>query len=153
MSRSLVFLFLVCIVGSAIVVGPLGTDATRTSAGESADVTVEFVPEDNVTLERGKFGSGRYHVDAPPAVVHVENVTGTPILRYVVDIPGEWLTASSRYGLGGREGRLSMRPSPVTISPAVIDQERYEAIVSVWVRTGTRERDIVQRRVTVEVES
>jgi len=153
MSRSLVLLFLVCIVGSAIAVGPLGTDATRTSAAEHADVTVESIPEDDITLERGQFGSGRYHIDAPPAVVRVENVTGTPILRYVIDIPGEWLTASSRYGLGGREGRISMRPSPVTVSPDAIDQERYEAIVSVWVRTGTHERDIVQRRVTVEVES
>jgi len=153
MQRSLVLISLLLVATAAVAVGPLGAGASQPTVTERANVTVESLPDDTITLERGRFGSGRYHIDAPPAVVSVENVAGTPILRYVIDVPGLWLTATSRYGLGGRDGRLEMRASPVTVSPDSIDRDRYEATVAVWVRTGTYERDIVQRHVVVEVSS
>lgn len=153
MTRGLVVSFVLFVAVAAVVVGPLGLGSQATHAPDSASVTLESAPTDTITLERGRFGSGRYHIEAPPAVVTVGDVTGTPTLRYVVDIPDAWLTVTSRYELSGREGRLRMGVSPTTVSPERIDQESYDAIVAVWLRTGDRERDIVQRRVTVEVRS
>ena len=153
MTRGLVVSFVLFVAIAAVAAGPLGVVSQDTHSPDSASVTLESAPTDTITLERGRFGSGRYHIEAPRAVVTVGDVAGTPTLRYVVDIPDAWLTVTSRYELAGRAGRLRMEVSPTTVSPDRIDQNSYDAIVAVWLRTGDRERDIVQRRVTVEVRS
>ncbi|MFC7075299.1 hypothetical protein [Haloarcula halophila] len=142
----------------AFVSGPLvgAVDLTRATpppgAGQ-ADVSVESVPDGGIVLERGRFGAGRYHLSAPPAVVSVDSVEGNPVVRYTIDIPELWTTATSRYALAGRGGeRVQLRPNPLGISPDRIERESYEATVAVWLRTGDRERDLVQRRITIEVE-
>jgi hypothetical protein len=153
MTRGHAVPFAFFVVVAAIAVGPLGVVSQETRQPDSASVTLESAPNDTITLQRGRFGSGRYHVEAPPAVVTVGNVTGRPTLRYVVDIPGAWLTVTSRYDLAGREGRLRMGVNPATVSPDRIDQDSYDAVVAIWLRTGDRERAILQRWVTVEVRS
>lgn len=150
-TRGLVGSFALFILVVAVAAGPLGVASQDTQSPDSASVTLESAPTDTITLERGRFGSGRYHIEAPPAVVTVSDVDGTPTLRYVVDIPDAWLTVASRYELDGREGRLRMGVSPTTVSPDRIDQDSYDAIIAVWLRTGDRGRDLLQRRVTVEV--
>ncbi|GGN99224.1 MULTISPECIES: hypothetical protein [Haloarcula] len=154
MERRLLVGFSLVVVVAAVAVGPLGVagESTR-STTDDASVTVESIPDGSLTLERGRFGSGRYHIDAPPAVVSVSGVTGTPVLRYTIDVPGVWLTATSRYEIAGREGRLQLRPSPVTVSPDRVDRRQYDAIVAVWVQSGERDRAVLQRRVTLEVVS
>ena len=151
MTRTLLVAFGLLVLASAVAVGPLGVVSQDTRVSDSASVTLESAPADTITLERGRFGSGRYHVEAPPVVVTAGDVAGTPTLRYVVDIPGAWLTVTSRYELAGRQGRLRMGLNPTTVSPDRIDQDSYDAIVAVWLRTGDRERALVQRQVTVEV--
>lgn len=151
MARGVLLAFSLFVVVAAVAVGSGGIGATDTDVEDSANVTLVSAPTDGIVLERGRFGSGRYHIDAPPAVVDVSDVTGTPTLRYAIDIPAAWLTLTSRYDLAGREGELRMGASPATVSPERIDQGRYEAIVAVWLRTGVHERSLVQRRVTVEV--
>ena len=150
MTRGLLLASLVVVV-AAVAVGSFGVGAQQSSVEDSATVSLVSAPTDSLTLERGSFGSGRYHIDAPPAVVTVGNVTGTPTLRYTVDVPHAWLTVSSRYDLAGRDGRLRLGASPTTVSPERIDQDSYEAVVAIWLRTGTRERALLQRQVTVEV--
>ncbi|WP_254273059.1 hypothetical protein [Haloarcula marina] len=144
----------VLVLVAAVAVGPLGVAVGESpTTPDEATVTVESVPTDTLTLDRGRFGSGRYHLDAPPAVVTAANVSGTPSVRYVIDVPGLWMTATTRRDLAGREGRLALAASPATVSPDRVDRRRYNATVAVWVRTGSRDRDLLQRRITVEVES
>ncbi|MFC6975186.1 hypothetical protein ACFQL1_11845 [Halomicroarcula sp. GCM10025709] len=142
----------------AIVSGPLVgavdlTRATPPAGAGDATVSVDSVPAGQIVLERSRFGAGRYHLSAPPAVVSVGSVDGNPVVRYTIDIPGLWTTATSRYQLADRSGeRMGLRPNPVGISPQRIDQTRYNATVAIWLRTGDRERDLIQRRITVEVQ-
>jgi hypothetical protein len=142
----------------ALASGPLvgSVDLTRATApagaGE-ATVTVESVPADDITLERSRFDAGRYHLSAPPGVVTIDSVEGNPMVRYTIDIPALWTTATSRYGLAGRAGdHLRLRPNPLGISPKRLDRDSYNATVAVWLRTGDRERDLFQRQITIEVE-
>ena len=154
----LLAVFVVAVAVSAVASGPLvgAVDLTRAepTPGEgTAAVTVESVPTTEVVLERGEFDAGRYHLTAPPAVVDVGAVEGNPMLRYTIDVPGLWFTASSRYELGGRDDdRLRLQPSPVGISPQTVDGDRYNATVSIWLRTGDLQTDLVQHRITVRVE-
>lgn len=151
--RAIVVLFSLITVIAAVVAGPLIGLSDQPPAEDGVNVTVESVPTDDIVLERGRFNSGRYHLEAPPAVVTVENVSGTPMLRYTIDIPAAEITRVSRYDLAGRGGRLRMGVSPLSISPDRVDRDSYEARVSVWLRTGNRDRRIVLRETTVEVQS
>jgi hypothetical protein len=151
MERALLVGFSLVVVLAAVAVGPLGVGGAQPAVEERAAVSLVSAPTEGITLERGRFGTQRYHVEAPPAVVSVSDVAGTPTLRYVIDIPQAWLTVTSRYDLAGREGRLHLGASPETVSPHRVDQGRYDATVAIWLRTGTRERAILQRQVTVEV--
>ena len=150
MLRSVLLAFSAVVVVAAIAVGPLGI-GTGEAAEDGASVTLESAPEDGVALERGRFGSGRYHVDAPPAVATVGNVTGSPTLRYTVDIPAAGFAVTSRYDLATNHGRLRMGANPATVSPHRIERSSYEGTISVWLRTGDRDRALLQRTVTVEV--
>ena len=151
MTRGVLVAVSLLVVVAAVGVGSFDIGARATTASDSAEVTVQSAPADTIALERGRFGSSRYHIDAPPVVVSVANVTGTPTLRYTIDIPDAWLTLTSRYDLAGRSGRLQMSASPATVSPERVDRRQYEAAVVVWLRTGVQERALVQRQVTVEV--
>jgi len=151
MERAFLVGFSLAVLLAAVAVGPLGVGGTHPAIEERATVSLVSAPTDAITLERGRFGTERYHVEAPPAVVSVSGVAGNPTLRYVVDIPEAWLTVTSRYDLAGREGRLHLGASPTTVSPERIDKERYEATVAIWLRAGTHESAILQRQVTVEV--
>lgn len=150
-----VFAFFVAL--SAVVSGPLvgGVDLTRaeTPPGDgTAEVAIERAPADEIVLERGSFGAGRYHLTAPPFVLTVESVDGNPVIRYTVDVPDLWLTVSSRYDLAGTEGKqLRLRPNPTGVSPQRVERGRYNATVSIWLRTGDVETDLLQRPVTIEV--
>jgi len=141
----------------AVASGPLvsAVDVTQqgTPLGDgNTAVTVDSVPTEQVTLEQGRFGSGRYHLAAPPAAITVDRVEGNPALRYTVDIPSLWTTATSRYELAGTEGtQMELRPEPIGISPQRVDQDSYDAILTIWIREGDRERQILLERITIEV--
>ena len=156
--RRLLVVFALFLALSAVVSGPLVgavdlTRAERPPGAGSADVAVESVPTDDIVLAAGRFGAGRYHLTAPAAVVTVRSVTGNPVLRYSVDVPGLWLTASSRYELGGTAGtQLRLTPNPSGVSPQRVEAGRYNATVSIWLRTGDLQTDLFQRPITVEVE-
>jgi len=141
-------------VASGPLVGAVDVTQQETPPGEgSTAVSVDSVPTGQVTLERGRFGSGRYHLAAPPAVIAVDRVEGNPAVRYTIDIPSLWITATSRYELAGTEGtQMELRPEPIGISPQRVDRDRYDAILTIWIREGDRERQILLERITIEVE-
>ena len=142
----------------AIVSGPLvgGVDFTRTNTipegSGTVDVTVESVPTDDFVLERNRFVPGRYHLSAPPAVVHVNDIQGNPLVRYSIDVPGLWYSTSSRYELdrhGG--GRLVLRPSPIGLTPSRVQNGSYDASVSIWVHSNGRQINVYEDSITLEV--
>lgn len=157
--RALAFSTVFVIVTSAVVAGPLipgvGLPATAddrpTPGTGTANVTVESVPE-TVTLRRGAFGAGTYHLEAPPAVVTVRDVDGNPTLNYGIDVPALDYTSLHSYELAGREGKLRLEFRPFEISPRRVNRDSYEATVSVWLVTrGNEYVSLYQETVTVEV--
>ena len=74
MQRAILLGFSLVVVVAAVALGPLGV--TSQPAEDSATVSVVSAPSDGLTLEPGRFGSGRYHVEAPPVVVDVADVSG-----------------------------------------------------------------------------
>ncbi|AUG48405.1 hypothetical protein BVU17_13030 [Haloarcula taiwanensis] len=141
-------------VASGPLVGAVDVTQEGPPVGDgSTAVTVGSVPTEQVTLERGRFGSGRYHLDAPPAVLTVDRVAGNPAVRYTIDIPSLWITATSRYELAGTEGtRMGLRPKPIGISPQRINRGSYDAVLTIWIREGDRERQITVKQITIEVQ-
>lgn len=150
MLRGVLLAFSAVIIISAVAVGPLGV-STDQAAEDGANVTLESAPNNNVALERGRLGSGRYHVDAPPTIVIIGSVTGSPTLRYTIDIPAAGIAVTSRYDLADRQGQLRMGASPATISPDRIEQDSYEGTVAIWLQTGNRDRALLQRTIRIEV--
>lgn len=141
-------------VASGPLVGAVDVTQQETPPGEgSTVVSVNAVPTGQVTLERGRFGSGRYHLAAPPGAITVDRVEGNPAVRYTIDIPSLWITATSRYELAGTEGtQMELRPEPIGISPQRVEQDRYDAILTIWIREGDRERQVFVERITIEVQ-
>jgi len=141
-------------VASGPLVGAVDVTQQETPTGDgNVALSIDSVPTGQVTLERGRFGSGRYHLAAPPAAVTVDRVEGNPAVRYTIDIPSLWITATSRYELAGTEGtQLELRPEPIGISPQRVDRDSYDAILTIWVREGDRERQVLLERITIEVE-
>lgn len=130
------------------------TSATPTSVrGDgTADVTVESVPSD-VTLARGAFGSGTYHLEADPAIATVDRVEGNPVLKYALDVPGLGTIDTTFYPLANREDdRVRMRFSAAEYSPDYVDQSTYEATLTVWLEErGGQFTELSQQRLTIEV--
>jgi hypothetical protein len=141
-------------VASGPLVGAVDVTQTEMPTGDgSASLSIDSVPAEQITLEQGRFGSGRYHLTAPPAAVTVDRVEGNPAVRYTVDIPSLWITATSRYELAGTEGtQLELRPEPIGISPQRVNRDSYDATLAIWVREGDRERQVFVKRITIEVQ-
>jgi hypothetical protein len=140
-------------VASGPLVGAVDVSQQGPPAGEgTAAVTVDSMPTEQIILERGQFGSGRYHIDAPSAVITVDRVAGNPTLRYTVDIPSLWITATSRYELAETsETQMHLRPEPIGISPQRVDRDSYDGVLTIWIREGDRERQVFVEQITIEV--
>lgn len=145
---------LVVVAVSALLGGGVAdypsTAEPRVGTG-NATVEVASTPA-TVRLERARFGAGTYRLSGDPAVVRVGDLRGNPELTYTLDVPGLELSHVAHYPLAGREGRVTLTFDPVEISPDLVDRERYDATVAVWLRTGDQYRNLAQERVTVEVE-
>lgn len=147
-----VVVLVVVLVSVLLGSGAAGYPAWGGPEPGTGDATVEVVstPE-TVTLEKTRFDAGTYRLSAPPAVVQVHQVRESPDLTYTIDIPELFFSEITHYPLAGRTGRQSLAFDPVEISPQHVDQDRYEARVAVWLRTGDRYRALAQTEVTVEV--
>ncbi|MFC7155286.1 hypothetical protein ACFQPA_07435 [Halomarina halobia] len=140
-----------------VLTGPYGPiDATASpsdgfGSGEgTADVRDVRLPE-AATLERGRYGETAYALSVPPATATVTGVTGRPILVYEVRIADLGYSRVSLTSLdAGVDGRVRLTVAADAFAPDRIDRRRYEATVSVTLRSG-EERTVVDRA-TVPVE-
>ncbi|EJN60280.1 hypothetical protein [Halogranum rubrum] len=119
----------------------------------TAEVSVDSVPADEVTLTRGMFGSGTYHFEAPPAYVTPERVDGNPVVKFALDVPALGHADSTVYELHGRDGeRLALSFSDGELSPKRITEDEYDATLSIWLQEdGGRFTTLYQQQITVEV--
>ena len=119
----------------------------------SADVTIESVSASEVTLTRGMFGSGTYHLDAPPAYVTAERVVGNPVVKFALDVPALGHVDTTTYELDGRAGdRIALSFSKNELSPKRVTDDEYDATLSIWLQEdGGRFTTLYQRQISVEV--
>jgi len=143
----------VFLVSALLGTGVAGYPASREPAVGTGSATVEVVSvPDTVTIERTRFGAGTYRFTGAATTLRVETVRGNPDLTYAIDVPALQLADVAHYPLAGERGELTVRSNPVEISPDRVEAERYEGTVAVWIRSGDRYRNVVQQRVTFEVE-
>ncbi|MFC6726789.1 hypothetical protein ACFQE1_20925, partial [Halobium palmae] len=103
-------------------------------------------------LVRGGFDAGTYHLEARPGSVRVDDVDGNPTLKLAVDVPGIPYSDIRTYELGGREGEtVRLRFRPVDVSPEYVTDDRYDATVSLWLRSGDEYVQLSQETVSVGV--
>jgi hypothetical protein len=119
----------------------------------AADITVESVPASEVTLTRGMFGSGTYHLEAPPAYVTAERVEGNPVVKFALDVPTLGHVDTTTYELHGRAGdRIALSFTADELSSKRITDDGYDATLSIWLQEdGRRFTTLYQRQITVEV--
>lgn len=152
----LVVACLVClgVVTSGVVdYGSSPSSPSPTRGSGTADVTVESVPASEVTLTRGMFDSGTYHLDAPPAYVTADRVDGNPVVKFALDVPALGLIDATFYELHGRAGdTVALSFSKNELSPKRVTDDEYDATLSVWLQEeGGRFTTLYQRQITVEV--
>lgn len=156
-----VFVVALIIVGTTIVSGPLVGVAnlthTESSTNErfgtgTAEINVQFVPTEGAVLQRGSFGSGMYHLEAPSARVSVGAVSGNPYLEYVIEIDALDVVDISTYVLANHEGMdLKLRFRPFEISPQNVEKAQYNGTIIVRIQSD-RYREIVRADIQINVQ-
>lgn len=143
---------------ATVASGPLfpGVDLTpeRTTPSGSGDaaVAVERPPAGGLELVRGDFDAGTYHLESTPGRVAVDDVVGNPTLKLAVDVPGIGYSDVRSYDLAGRDGgTVRLRFRPIDVSPAYVTDDRYDATVSIWLRSGDEYVQLYREAVTVRV--
>lgn len=119
----------------------------------SATISVIEPPSDGFRIAPGRFGTGPY-LYASPVVIHVERVSGVPIIAYELSVPGlNYVTASLTFPSDEHEGEnLTLTLERSTIRPGRVTEPAYPAHLSITVRTGNETRTVFGRNTTVTVE-
>lgn len=130
-----------------------GPTITDQFGNGSADVTVESLPE-RLTIASGRYGSEQYYLRVPDIVANVSNVVGQPLLRYDIGI-GElgFSTSTTAFLSPDAEGRTRLTMEAPPFEEGDIQRERYNATITVLVRSDGVDRIIEQETVVVEVAS
>lgn len=127
----------------------------RPSFDERSSATISVVepPSDEFRIAPGRFGTGPY-LYSPPVLIHVERVTGAPIIAYELAIPGlSYVTASLTFPSETHEGEnLTLTLERGTIQPELLSTSAYSAHLTVSIRAGEETRTVFRRNLTVTVE-
>lgn len=128
--------------------------STPTGGTGTADVSVDPMPATSVTLARGEFGSGTYHLESPPGYATVGDVRGNPVLKLVLDVPELQRTDTTLYELHGQAGeRIRLSFTRYEHSPKRVTRDEYDATIGVWLQEeGGQFTALYQEHVTVEVQ-
>lgn len=152
---STVAVILVVMIVSGPLVGSIeltSMESSPTTLGTgSAEVQIDSVPTDAITLERSTFGAKTFHLSAPPSTVTIEDVRGNPVLEYAIQIPELGFVDINSYvvsELTGSTLRLTFRP--IEISPSEVTQETYGGTVTIRLQADEFER-LYESTITVEV--
>lgn len=148
------------IVLTSVVSGPLvgAIDFTPTESAQlpppgsgSASVRVASVPNDSIVLQRGAFGSGTYHFEAPPAILVAGTVRGNPYIEYLIRVPGIEYADITQYSLQKVRGsRLRLEFRPVEISPTRVTRKRYSGTLEIRLQSNDS-RILYESSVTIHV--
>lgn len=155
---------LVVILAGTLVSGPLvpGVDFTRVreseqgldSLGEGSITISEATLPDSAVLKQGNYGAGSYRLLVPDATVVVANYTGRPIISYGIDIDEIGYSRNSiRILVNETDSRLSLPIEEDTLDKGTLDEEEYDAQLTLLTRAGGNETVVATRNITVEVTS
>lgn len=161
-ARGSVYGAVALIVAVTVLSGPLvgvvdltyerGTGLTDEAGSGSVDVAVQSLP-DRGTISEGRYGSQKFYLRVPDAVVTLSNVTGQPLVKYDLDIPGLGLsTGTTAFVTDAAAGRKTLSISQQTFEPDELSQDRYDATVSVLVRADGNATVVAERSIVIEVE-
>ena len=147
------FILTILVTSGPLIQGySTGQDNSEAIAGGSADVKLVKPPSaDEVSLEKGAYGSERYILRAPSVTVDVANVTGRPILTYKVEATELGFSRSEYTVLGpNKAGQHEITFSEETFAPSRVTNESYVVELHVKLRaSGTR--TLFSENVTVPV--
>lgn len=119
----------------------------------NASILVVTPPSDEFRIRHGRWVSEIY-LDSPPITIYVEEVVGTPILVYELEIRSLGYAAAQLAFLSerneGQEITLDLQREP--LNGERITESSYPTELSIHLRTGNETRDIYRKNVTVTVE-
>lgn len=158
--RVMISLVVTVIVATAVAFGPLiagvsladgsESDVAFGAGGSLTLVSVQF-PE-TATIDSADYGAANAYLRVPPATVEFGSLTGNPTLVYMLRIEGLGLQRSTSHFLDSSYGpTYEATMSTGTIDKSDIDQQSYDATLSLNVRNGSGLRTAAQRNITIEV--
>lgn len=110
------------------------------------------VPNDPATLDRGEYGSGAYYLDAPPATVAIESVTGRPMVGYELRIPELGYTGSTVAFLSASDaGTLTLTLDRKPFAPDRVSSGSYRGETRVFARANGEKRLLYEASIRIEV--
>lgn len=142
LARLLVSLTFLAIVVLSVVSGPLipGIDLSRSPPPDesigtgTASVTVLDSPA-QLTLERGSFGAGTFHLAGEESIVDVTGVEGNPYLEYRLRIPAldiVHIRGKSLYGVSGND---TLEFDAYEVRPDRIGKETYRGVLAIHLQS------------------
>lgn len=161
-ARAVASATVLCILVVTILSGPLVGAVDLTPEAQSTpeppigsgalDVSVQSVPTEGVTLEKGQYGSQSFYLHVPDAQVQVESVSGQPMIVYKIRIPELGYSSGTTAFLSeSNVGNHTLHIQRKALAPDRVKQESYDAELIILVRAGGEEAELVRQPVTVEV--
>lgn len=162
-SRGAVAVVVLVVGVCALVSGPLvaGVDLTPAptakasladATGGTATVETATLESDGYELSAGRYGSGVYTVDAPPATVTFSDVRGSALVTYRLTIPELGYSTSALSPLDSSTRTTTLTLSDATVAPESVTESSYDATVELVVRSNGTEHVVSQANVTVVVQ-
>lgn len=147
------------IVATAVISGPLihGVDFTPQSEGLSpgsgtAEITVKSVP-DTATITRSTSRNGEYVLQIPDSTVVVQNVSGTPLLVYKIQIRELGHTRGTTVFLNSSmTGRQALTLDSSYFDESEISKSEYEGTITILLRSDAGEQQLHHGNVSIEVQ-
>lgn len=162
--RAIPFVAIVIVLAGTLLSGPLvpGVDFTHVRETESGldslgsgNITVgNSTLPDKAVLQRGSYGAGSYRLQVPDATVEVKAYTGRPIISYGIDIDEIGYSRNSiRILVNETESRLTLPLKEDTLDKGQLENDEYDAQLTLLTRAGGNETVVATRNITVEVRS
>jgi hypothetical protein len=136
------------ILAAMLLTGPLIGIADVTRGPGWADITVDSTPETVVTTPTGE---DTMRISAAPAEVSINDVTGSPLVTYRVEIPELGISLMDVVTPSADDDQLTLALTNHTVSASRLEQQEYPATVRVTINSGDRQAVIHRKNVTMEV--